>query len=112
MSRGCLKCLSGLVTAMLLAACSSVAYSPRPARSGRERSRVPLRSGDVDGLKQFAAANGYAAQDWPPQQWGLKELTLVALYFHSDIRTARARADVAHAELGSATQATILVGTG
>lgn len=55
-------------------------------------------------MKPFVAANGYAPDAWPPAQWGLKELTLVALYFNADIRTARARAGVAHAELGSAAQ--------
>jgi outer membrane protein TolC len=49
--------------------------------------------------------NGYPPAGWPPTQWGLRELTLVALYFHPDIRTSRARAQVAHAELASAAQA-------
>jgi outer membrane protein, heavy metal efflux system len=96
--------ISGVAAAIALAGCSAVAYSPRTIDPEATSAEFLARSADVDGLKRFAAANGYSAQDWPPQQWGLKELTLVALYFHQDIRIARARAEVAHAELGSATQ--------
>lgn len=104
MSRGCLKFLPGLAAAIAIAACSAVPYSPRPLEAEATASEFIARSGDVDGLKRFVTANGYAPDAWPPQQWGLKELTLVALYFHADIRTARARAEVAYAELGSAVQ--------
>jgi cobalt-zinc-cadmium efflux system outer membrane protein len=104
MSSGCLKFLTCLATVIAIAACSAVPYSSRPLEAEATASEFIARSGDVDGLKQFATANGYAPDAWPPEQWGLKELTLVALYFHADIRTARARAEVAHAELGSAAQ--------
>ncbi|MBI3527746.1 MAG: TolC family protein [Betaproteobacteria bacterium] len=104
MSRGCLTFLPGLAAAIAIAACSTVPYSPRPLEAEATAAEFIARSGDVDGLKQFVTANGYAPNAWPPEQWGLKELTLVALYFHADIRTARARAEVAHAELGSAAQ--------
>lgn len=104
MLRGCLKFIPGLAAAVAIAACSSVAYSPRPLDTEATAAAFLSRSADVEGLRQFAAANGYAGQEWPPQQWGLKELALAALYFNPDIRTARARADVAHAELGSAAQ--------
>jgi outer membrane protein TolC len=104
MSRGYLTFVAGLAAVIAIAACSSVPYSPRALDPDAASAEFLARSAQADGLKRFAAANGYAAQDWPPQQWGLKELTLVALYFHQDIRIARARAEVAHAELGSATQ--------
>jgi outer membrane protein, heavy metal efflux system len=104
MSSGHLKFVPGLAAAIAIAACSSVAYSPKPLDPEASAAEFLARSAEVDGLKQFAVANGYAADSWPPQQWGLKELTLVALYFHQDIRTARSRAGVAQAELGSAGQ--------
>ncbi|HKB82014.1 MAG TPA: TolC family protein [Burkholderiales bacterium] len=104
MSRGYLIVFSGLAAAIGLAGCSSVPYSPRPLDPEATESAFLARSADVDGLKRFAAANGYAPDAWPPPQWGLKELTLLALYFHADIRTARARAEVARAEFGSAVQ--------
>ena len=102
MSPGYLKFLPGLAAVIAIAACSSVPYSPRPLEPEATAAEFLARSADVDGLKRFATANGYAPEVWPPEQWGLRELTLIALYFHADIRTARARAEVAHAELGSA----------
>ena len=89
---------------VFLAACSSVAYSPRPLDPDATAAAFEARTADGDGLKQFAQANGCDTTVWPPREWGLQELTLAALYFHSDIRTARARADVARAELDTVTQ--------
>jgi cobalt-zinc-cadmium efflux system outer membrane protein len=104
MSSAYLQMVPGLATVIAIAACSAVPYSSRPLDTDATASEFIARTGDFDGLKRFVAANGYAPDAWPPGEWGLKELTLVALYFHADIRTARARAEVAHAELGSAAQ--------
>jgi outer membrane protein TolC len=104
MYSGYLRFVSNLATAILVAACSALPYSSRPLDTQATASEFIARSADADGLKRFVTANGYAPDAWPPQQWGLKELTLVALYFHADIRTARARSEVAHAEFGSAGQ--------
>jgi outer membrane protein TolC len=101
---GYLNFLPGLAIVIAIVACSSVAYSPRPLDADATASEFLARSAGVDGLKRFAVANGYAEQGWPPQLWGPRELTLVALYFNPDIRTARSRAEIAHAELGSTTQ--------
>jgi cobalt-zinc-cadmium efflux system outer membrane protein len=99
---------SGLVVTIALAACSNLPYSPRPLDPAATAPEYAQRSGNADGLKNFAVANGYSGSAWPPAEWGLRELTLAALYFHADIRTARARAQVARAELVSATQSQAL----
>jgi len=104
MACSCLKFLPGLAAVIAIAACSAVPYSSRPLEAEATASEFIARSGAVDGLKRFVTANGYAPDAWPPDQWGLKELTLVALYFHADIRVARARAKIAHAELDSSAQ--------
>ena len=87
-----------------VAACSSLPYSPRPLDPEATAPEYAKRSGNSDGLKRFAVANGYSESVWPSREWGLRELTLTALYFHSDMRTARARAQVARAELSSVRQ--------
>ncbi len=86
------------------AACSSLPYSPRRLDPEATASEYAQRSGNADGLKRLAVANGYSESAWPPGEWGLRELTLAALYFHPDMRTARARAQVARAELSSLKQ--------
>lgn len=96
--------LSCLATVIALAACSTVPYQARPLDAQATAAEFMARSADVDGLKGFAIANGYEPQAWPPSQWALRELTLVALYFHPDIHLARAHAQVAHAQSVSAAQ--------
>ena len=95
--------LWGAVT-VTVAACSSVPYSPRPLNPEATAPEYAQRSGNADGLKRFAVANGYSESAWPPAEWGLRELTLASLYFHPDMGSARARAQVAHAELSSVQQ--------
>ncbi|HEX4985512.1 MAG TPA: TolC family protein [Burkholderiales bacterium] len=91
--------------AAFLGGCSTLPYTSRPIDPEAAAASYQARSVDAEGLKAFAVANGYDAAQWPPAQWGLQELTLAALYFHPDIRMARARAAVARAELGSASSA-------
>ncbi len=104
MAHGSLNLLSGLMVLVVTTACSSVAYVPRPLEPDASAEAFQTRSLSVDGLKNFVQANGYAEQAWPPAQWGLRELTLTALYFNPAIGVARSRAAVAHAELRSAVQ--------
>ena len=81
-----------------MAACSPIQYVSRPIDADASAAGYSARSAQSDGLRDFAVANGYAPGDWPPLQWGLKELTLTAWYFDADMRTARARATVALAK--------------
>lgn len=91
-----------LLFVVAAAGCSSTPYVPRPLDQDAALAEYAQRSAGTDGLRQFAIANGYAQADWPPAQWGLRELTLAALYFHPDIRTARAKAGLARAQQSSA----------
>ncbi len=97
-----LRCRALILPAVVAAGCSSAPYVPRPLDQDAALAEYSQRSGAVEGLKRFAMANGYAGPDWPPRQWGLRELTLAALYFHPDMRIARARADFARAQRDSA----------
>ena len=110
MSSRYLRFVSGLATVIAIAACSVVPYSSRPLDTDASAAEFLARSGDADGLKRFAAANGYAPAAWPPAQWSLKELTLVALYFHPDIKAARVSAEIVRAESGAAAQPPIWSG--
>lgn len=104
MSAAFLRHVPCLATVIALAACSVVPYVSRALDAQATAAEFVARSPEGDGLKRFATANGYEPQAWPPAQWALRELTLVALYFHPDIRLARARAHVAHAQSASVAQ--------
>ncbi|HWA12590.1 MAG TPA: TolC family protein [Burkholderiales bacterium] len=93
-----------LLLAIAAAGCSSAQYRPRPLDQEAALAEYAQRDANVDGLRRFAAANGLAPAEWPPAQWGLRELTLVGLYFHPDLRIARARAGLAHAQQAAAGQ--------
>src|SRR5258708_16599568 len=98
------RSLIWVAVTVTVAACSSLPYSPRPLDPDAIAPEYAQRSGNADGLKRLAVANGYSESAWPPGEWGLRELTLAALYYHPDIRTARARAQVARADLSSLRQ--------
>lgn len=93
---------AAFLLAFLVAGCSSVPYAPRPLDPDAAMAEYASRSGNAEGLKRFAVGNGYAQAEWPPREWGLRELTLAALYFHPDMDVARARADVARAQQAAA----------
>ena len=95
--------LAGLAVTCV-AGCSPIAYAPRALDPDATAAAYQSRTPEADGLRQFAASNGVDASTWPPREWGLRELSLTALYFHPDIRLARAREAVAHAELDTATK--------
>jgi outer membrane protein, heavy metal efflux system len=98
----------GVTVTVTVAACSSLPYSPRPLDPEAVAPEYAQRSGNADGLKRFAVANGYPESAWPPGEWGLRELTLASLYFHPDMRIARVRAQVVRAELYSVRQSRAL----
>ena len=98
MSSAFLQLVPGLAAMAALAACSPVHYAPRPLDGDAGAAEFMARSVDSDGLKRFVSENGQKIDAWPPLQWGLRDLTLVALYFHSDIPIARARAQVVRAQ--------------
>lgn len=55
------------------------------------------------GLRQFVESNlARALREWPPSEWDLPLLTLVAFYFHPDLDIARARVAVAEAGVQTA----------
>jgi cobalt-zinc-cadmium efflux system outer membrane protein len=93
---------AAIALALTVAACSSIPYSPRPLLTDDALADYSARSATSDGLERFAIANGYGHADWPPSEWGLRELTLVALYFHADLDVARARAAAARAQQAAA----------
>jgi len=93
-------CLAALCVCAA-AACSPVRYAPRELDLDAAAREYADRRTDDSGLAQFVARQGYDAT-WPPEQWRLAELTLVALYFGPEVRTVRAQAEVARAEIASA----------
>ena len=72
-----------------LAGC--VRYHPKPISTAETGGRLDARTLSDEGLKRFMETNrpGSTA-NWPLSKWNAEELTLAALYYHPNIRLARA----------------------
>ncbi len=74
----------------ILAGC--VSYKPAPISPARTEAAFRSRAIDDVGLREFIAKNSTnLAANWPPQEFDLEALTLVAFYFHPDLQLARAK---------------------
>lgn len=82
---------------VVCAGCARQSYSPKPIDPERLAAAYATRSAGEAGLKHYMLAHGVSA--WPVESWGLKELTLLAFYFHPDLNVARAQAAAARTSL-------------
>ncbi len=88
----------------LLSACALQSYQPAALDPDAEAAAYLARRTDDPGLREYMLAHGHSAADWPVQRWGLSELTLLAFYYHPDLRVARAKAAEARAQVPVAAQ--------
>lgn len=96
-----LATLRGLVPAALLVlplvGCAAQVYEPRPVYVLKVAADLQARSADDEGLRAFMAEHGRATDVWPPPEWDLGSLTLMAIYYHPDMEVARARLELQRA---------------
>ena len=79
-------------------------YIAKPLPSEDAATAFAQRSLEDPGLRAFMTAHGVAEAPWPPTQWRLRELTLLALYYRHDVALARAQAQVSRAGVVTAGQ--------
>ena len=80
----------GSAALLLLAGCAH--YEARPLAPDRTAAAFASRRLDDPGLAAFARHTlSPAPSVWPPPAWDLTNLTLAAIYFHPDLKVARAR---------------------
>jgi outer membrane protein TolC len=90
-----------IIAAGLFSGC--VAYQPRPIEPVRIEAELRERTLTDPGLRTYVEAYiSVKPLEWPPQTWDLTTLTLVALYYHPDLDTARARLESAEAGIVTA----------
>ena len=93
-----------LAVLSLLSACALQSYQPAPLDQEAHAAAYLARRMDDPELKEYMLAHGHPASDWPVQRWGLDDLTLLAFYYHPDLRVARAQAAQARAQVAVAAQ--------
>ncbi len=104
----CLRLLGGLsigsAALAALTACALQRYEPAPLDPAASALAYQSRGVDSPGLKAYMLAHGHPADDWPVQQWGLADLTLLGFYYQPNLELARAQAAAARAQIAAATQ--------
>ena len=88
----------------LLAACSFQTYNPQPLDPVQTAARYRAHDPASTEFHDYMVAQGYPADALPVKQWGLRELTLSALFFHPQLDVARAQLQAAHAREITAAQ--------
>ena len=87
---------------MLLSACPArLPYKPVDLEEQAARVEFQNRAADDATLVELVRASGYEGM-WPPEQWRLDTLTLLALYFNPEVDVARAQALASRASLSLA----------
>lgn len=80
-----------MLGAVVLAGCTFQTYSPKPLDPAERMQQYRAHDPDSAEFKTYLESQGYQADAWPLTQWGLRELTLSALYFHPELDVARAQ---------------------
>lgn len=82
---------------LLLAGCSFQTYNSKPLDPIQSATRYRAHDPYSTEFSDYAIAQGYPAAQLPIKQWGLRELTLCALFFHPQLDVARAKLRAAQA---------------
>lgn len=77
--------------ACLLSACTTQTYQSKPIEAEKMAEQFAARSLASAELQGFMEAQGYPADAFPIQKWGLRELTLAAFLYHPQLAVARAQ---------------------
>jgi len=80
-----------LFLAGMIAGCGLQTYQPKPLQPEKLASNYLAHDPNSPAFREFLISSGYPEALIPIQQWGLRELTLSALYFHPDLNVARAQ---------------------
>ena len=74
-----------------MSGCGFRSYLPKPIEPNKIISKLEQRSVTDADFQTFLAAQNYPINKLPIGLWGEKELSLSALFFHSDLNIARAQ---------------------
>jgi len=86
-----------MLCAVALAGCTFQTYSPKPLDPAERMQQFQAHDPDSADFKAYLESQGYQADVWPLTQWGLRELTFSALYFHPQLDVARAQLQASQA---------------
>jgi outer membrane protein, heavy metal efflux system len=91
-----------LVSISLLSGCGKEKYQAKPLEPSQISAKLQHKDATSEEFKSYLIKQGYKEIDLPFASWGLNELTLCALYFHSKLDVAKSQLALAYANLESA----------
>lgn len=95
-----------LILCVLLTGCATQRYDAKPLDATASAKALADRTLDSDDLRQYIQSRyeGRKTLEWPPRQWTLDLLTMVAFHFNPNMEVARARLAAAEAAIATAGQ--------
>jgi outer membrane protein TolC len=97
-------CAAVCVIFSIFTGCGFQRYQAKPLDPQQQQSQYLARTPNSEGFKQFLISQNYSETQIPITQWGIREFTLCALYFHPDLNLSRAEWRTAMAERSTASQ--------
>ncbi len=89
---------------LLLAGCATEIYETKPLNVEKTTAKIVAKDPLSADFKDYLIKQGYQKADFPLAAWGLNELTLCALYFHTKLDIAKAQLGLANAAIETAGQ--------
>jgi len=86
-----------MLGAVMLAGCTFQTYSPKPLDPTERMQQYRAHNPHSAEFRTYLESQGYQTEAWPLTQWGLRELTFSALYFHPQLDVARAQLQASQA---------------
>jgi outer membrane protein, heavy metal efflux system len=80
-----------LAGAWLISGCGFQSYNAKPLDARASAQRYLAHQPDSREFRQFLLDSGYPEAQIPVTAWGMRELTLSALFYHPDLDLARAQ---------------------
>lgn len=92
------------ISCSLLLACATEKYTAKPLSIEKTTAKIFAKDPSEASFKNYLIKQGYRETELPFKSWGLDELTLCALYFHSKLDVAKAQLGLVNAQIDSAGQ--------
>ncbi|MDP3087795.1 MAG: TolC family protein [Methylotenera sp.] len=90
------------IVAVLLAGCATESYQAKPLEPEKIVVSITERDPNSAEFKAYLIKQGYAEANLPLSTWGLHELTLCALFYHSKLDVAKAQYGLALSAINTA----------
>jgi outer membrane protein, heavy metal efflux system len=98
------KFLMLILSVCLLASCANQKYQAKPLDPTQTSAKLLNKDASSGGFQQYLIKQGYPASQLPFADWGLDELTLCALYYHTKLDVAKTQLALANGAVLSAGQ--------